>query len=137
MIECSNCHKRHRTITADQCADRSMSEKVLQDRVVGRAKRAGWKVAHAGRGWVGGTEEEGGQWVTPMSKGWPDLTLAKPGHTLLFMELKREEGIVEVEQIVWLALLNKTGNAAMVVRPRDLRDGSVATVLRLGNPLRG
>lgn len=112
-----------------------MSEKVLQDRVVGRAKRAGWKVAHAGRGWVGGTEEEGGQWVTPMAKGWPDLTLAKAGHTLIFMELKRELGEVDEEQMAWLVLLNATGNPAIVIRPSDMREKRVTAILRQGNPL--
>lgn len=113
-----------------------MSEKTLQDRVVGRAKRRGWKVAHAGRGWVGGTEAEGGQWITPMAKGWPDLTLAKEGHALLFIELKREQGTVEDDQWMWLRLLNLTGNAAIIVKPSDLRTGRVTAVLNEGKPIR-
>jgi hypothetical protein len=112
-----------------------MSEKTLQDRVVGRAKRRGWKVAHAGRGWVGGSEEEGGQWVTPMAKGWPDLTLAKEGHQLVFLELKSEEGEVDEEQWVWLRLLGLTGNKVAVIRPSHLRTGAVTTILNQGSPL--
>lgn len=133
--QCPNCGVRHRTLTFDQCVDRSMSEKTLQDRVVGRAKRRNWKVAHAGRGWVGGSESEGGQWVTPMSKGWPDLTLAKEGHKLIFIELKTEEGKVDDEQWFWLRLLNSTGNYAVIVRPSDLREGKVTAILNEGAPL--
>jgi hypothetical protein len=113
-----------------------MAEKALQASVVGRAKRRGWRVAHAGRGWVGGDEDGGGQWVTPMAKGWPDLTLAKEGHRLIFMELKREQGEVEEDQWTWLRLLNLTGNHAIVVRPSDLRSGKVTAILNEGAPLR-
>lgn len=134
---CPHCGRNHRSLTVDQCGDRRMSERTLQDRVLYRAKKYGWTAAHAGRGWVGGSEEEGGQWVTPMAKGWPDLTLAKPGHTLLFIELKREQGEVDDDQWKWLRLLNKTGNAAIIVRPSDLREKRVDRLLREGSPLGG
>lgn len=132
---CPHCGVRHRTLTPDQCLDRSMSERSLQDRVVGRAKRRGWKVAHAGKGWVGDAEKGTGTFVTPMSPGWPDLTLAKEGHALIFMELKREQGEVDEEQWFWLRLLNKTGNYAVIIRPSDLREGRVTTILNEGSPL--
>lgn len=122
-------------MTVEQCQDRTMSERTLQERVVGRAKRRGWRVAHAGRGFVGGDEDSEGRWVTPMAAGWPDLTLAKEGHTLIFIELKREQGEVDEEQWAWLRLLNLTGNAAIIVRPSDLRSGRVTAVLNEGNPL--
>lgn len=112
-----------------------MSERTLQERVVGRAKRRGWRVAHAGRGFVGGDEDSEGRWVTPMAAGWPDLTLAKEGHTLIFIELKREQGVVDEEQWAWLRLLNRTGNAAIIVRPSDLRSGKVTAILNEGNPV--
>lgn len=132
---CGNCGVKHRSLTYDQCVDRSMSEATLQDRVVGRAKRRGWKVAHAGKGWVGGSEAEGGQWVTPMSKGWPDLTLAKEGHSLIFLELKREQGEVDDDQWFWLRLLGLTGNKVGIIRPSDLREGRVTAILNEGAPL--
>lgn len=132
---CPNCGVRHRVITFEQCVDRSMSEKTLQDRVVGRAKRRNWKVAHAGRAWVGDREEGTGQFVTPMAKGWPDLTLAKEGHRLIFIELKAEEGQLDDEQWMWLRLLNSTGNYAVVVRPSDLREGRVTLILNEGAPI--
>lgn len=110
-----------------------MSEKTLQDRVVYRAKRDGWVVAHAGKGWVGDQETGTGQFVTPMSPGWPDLTLAKSGHRLIFMELKREDGVVSDEQWAWLMLLNTCGAHAIVVRPSDLRMKRVDAILRNGS----
>lgn len=114
-----------------------MSEKTLQDRVRDRAKRRGWRVAHAGRGWVGDREGGEGQFITPMAPGWPDLTLAKSGHRLIFMELKKELGEVDDEQIAWLQLLNSTGNHAIIVRPSDLREGRVTQILNEGSPING
>ncbi len=108
-----------------------MSERTLQDRVIDRAKRRHWKVAHAGRGWIGGSAEEGGQWVTPMAKGWPDLFLLKEGmpHPALAMELKRETESPDEDQVFWLRLLNACGIPAVVVRPSDLREGRVNAIL--------
>ena len=135
MIEpCPHCQVKHRLITAEECLDRSMTEKTLQDRVVGRAKRAGWTVAHAGRAWVGG-EGEAGSWITPMSPGWPDLTLAKAGHRLIFLEIKREHGEVEEVQWTWLRLLAQCGARAAIIRPSDLREGRVKAILDEGSPL--
>ena len=133
--KCPNCGVKHRSLTQQQCEDRSMSEKTLQDRVVGRAKRRGWKVAHAGRGFVGGEDGSEGRWVTPMAPGWPDLTLAKEGHRLIFLELKRELGEVDDEQWAWLRLLNLCGAKAAIIRPSDLREGRVTAILNEGSPL--
>jgi hypothetical protein len=115
--------------------DRSMSERTLQERVLGRAKRRNWKVAHAGRLWLPAKDGREGMWMTPMSPGWPDLTLAKEGHRLIFIELKTEEGKVDDEQWLWLRLLNSTGNYAVIVRPSDLREGRVNAILNEGAPL--
>lgn len=112
-----------------------MSEARLQQRVLYRARKHGWRVAHAGRGWVGGDEDSPGVVVTPMAKGWPDLTCAKSGHRLIFIELKREQGEVEPEQWEWLQLLNETGARAVIVRPSDLREGRVEAIFRGGSPL--
>jgi hypothetical protein len=132
---CPHCGRRHRTLTFDMCEDRKMSEKTLQERIKGRAKRRGWEVAHAGKGWVGDKSEGDLRMVTQMAEGWPDLTLAKPGHRLIFMELKREQGEVDDKQWYWLQLLNKTGNRAIVIRPSDLREGRVTAILEEGSPL--
>ena len=133
--QCANCGTRHRTLTFDQCVDRGWSEKKLQDSVIGRAKRRGWKVAHAGKGWVGDQESGKGQFITPMSPGWPDLTLAKEGHHLVFLELKRELGEVDDDQWFWLRLLGTTGNMVGIIRPSDLRTGKVTRILNEGAPL--
>jgi hypothetical protein len=130
---CGNCGKRHRTITAEQCIDRAMSEKKLQDSIRGRARYRGWEVAHAGKALVG--EGDDAHWITPMAEGWPDLCLAKAGHRLIFMELKKELGEVDEEQWKWLRLLNRTGNKAVVIRPSDLREGRVTEILNRGYPL--
>lgn len=132
---CPNCGKRHRTITVDECADRQMSEAKLQSRVVYRARKYGWRVAHAGRGWVGGDEDVPGVVVTPMAKGWPDLSCFKAGHRAVYLELKREQGEVEPDQVEWLQLLASTGARVGIVRPSDLRLGRVEAIFRVGSPL--
>jgi hypothetical protein len=109
-----------------------MSEKTLQDRVKGRAKARGWKVAHAGKGWVGDQETGEGQFVTPMMPGWPDLFLMNPdarSYKAFAIELKREEGVVDEKQWAVLQLLNACGIPAVVVRPSDLREGRVNAML--------
>lgn len=133
---CPHCGKRHRTLTPDQCVDRSMSEAKLQQRVLYRARKHGWKVAHAGRGQVGETADGGPMFITPMSKGWPDLACFKPGHKPVFLELKRELGEVEPEQWEWLELLGAAGCMVGILRPSDLREGRVETIFRRGAPLR-
>lgn len=107
-----------------------MSERTLQDRVVGRAKTRGWKVAHAGRGIAAFDKQGNPVFVTPMSKGWPDLFMvnSRQGRAMA-IELKREDGVVEPEQVEWLQLLNIAGIPAVVIRPSQLRDGTVNAIL--------
>lgn len=127
---CPHHNVRHRTITPDQCADRRMSERTLQDRVVDRAKRRGWKVAHAGRGIAAFDKEGSPVFVTPMSTGWPDLFMVNERQQrALAIELKREEGELSPEQVEWLQLLNLCGVPAVVIRPSQLRDGTVNAIL--------
>lgn len=134
-IRCPVCGVKHRTKTPEQCADERMSEKTLQDRVVDRAKRRGWRVMHVGRGIAAFDAEGKPVFVTAADAGWPDLTLAKAGHSLLFMELKRENGVIDEKQVEWLQLLNQTGNVAVPIRPSDLRMGRVNAILDGGRPL--
>jgi len=126
-LVCSHCGARHRSITDNDCLDRQMTEKTLQERVIGRAKRRKWVVAHAGKGWVGNE----GAIVTPMSPGWPDLMLFKPGmpHPVIAMEFKREQGVVSEDQWKWLQLMNACAIPAVVIRPSDLREGRVTAIL--------
>lgn len=130
--KCANCGVRHRTLTLEECLDRSMSESTLQDRIVGRAKRRGWTVAHAGKGWVGDAEAGTGQFITPMMPGWPDLFLLNPkarGPKAMAFELKREQGEVDEKQWEVIHLLNACGIPTVVIRPSDLREGRVTAIL--------
>lgn len=126
--KCSNCGARHRTLTTEQCKDRKMSERTLQKRVIYHAKRRGWVVAHVGRGYVGG---DGGQFVTQMTPGWPDLVLFNPKsiHPVVAMELKREQGVVADNQYQWLELFNACGIPAVIIKPNDLREGRLDAIL--------
>lgn len=135
MIDCRVCGKRHRTLTEEECGDRQMSERTLQDRVMDRAQRRGWKVAHAGRGAVSETAAGEQVWITPMSPGWPDLFMARGPYKgrparVLAIELKRETNNLEPEQIEWLQLLNAAGVPAVEVKPSDLRLGRVNAILK-------
>jgi len=122
---CPHCGVKHRTLTPDQCADRRMSEKTLQSRVVGRAKRRGWDVKHVGKGMTG----PDGVWIST-AKGFPDLFMLHEGHhEALAIELKREEGEFEPGQLEYLQLLNTCGIPAVVIRPSDLREGRVDAIL--------
>ena len=130
---CPSCKKRVRHRKGiDWCQDHTMLERTLQNRVVARAKKRHWTVAHAGKGWVGDHETGAGQFITPMAPGWPDLLLFNPnvqGYKAIAMELKREEGTVSPEQLAWLELLNRCGIPAVVIRPSDLRSGAVNAIL--------
>lgn len=112
-----------------------MSEKTLQSRVRERAKRRGWKVNHVGRGIAAFDATGNPIFVTAADPGFPDLMLAKEGHALIWIELKREDGVVSNEQVVWLQLLNRCGCRGIVVRPSDLRLGRVNTILSQGSPI--
>lgn len=125
---CPNCGHRHRRITPEMCADRSMTEKTLQNRVIAHAKKRGWKVVHVGRGFVGG---EDGQFVTQTAPGWPDLVMFNPKmpHPVIAMELKRQQGEVADLQMEWLRLFNECNIPAIIVRPFHLRVGIVDSIL--------
>jgi len=122
---CPHCGVKHRMITPDECVDRRMSEKTLQNRVVARAKRRGWDVKHVGKGLTG----VDGVWVST-AKGFPDLFMLHEGMMrVLAIELKREAGEFEPGQLEYLQLLNLCGIPAVVVRPSDLREGRVDAIL--------
>lgn len=100
-------------------------------RVIYRAKKFGWRHAHAGRalGMHGGV-------ITPMMPGWPDLVLLKPGHLPIFAELKRELGKLSPEQESVLTLLDHSFQRTFVWKPSDLRLGKVEAILREGPHVR-
>lgn len=101
-----------------------MSEKTLNDRVQYRARKRGWRIAHASR-----VETPQG-WRTAMSKGWPDLFLMRESDgRVLVIELKKELEEPDDDQLVWLALFNVCGIPAVVVKPSDLRERRVDAIL--------
>lgn len=68
-----------------------------------------------------------GRWVTPVqgdAKGWPDLALVGPGGAL-FRELKRQRGVLTLEQKHWQDVLRAAGLDVGVWRPSDLRSGRI------------
>jgi len=126
---CPHCGVRHRTLTPDQCWDRKMSEKKLQERVVDRAKRRGWDVKHVGKG-IAAFDSLGNPIYVSTAKSFPDLfMLHEVRQTVLAIELKREEGEFERGQLEYLQLLNTCGIPAVVIRPSDLRRGIVNAIL--------
>lgn len=126
---CPHCGVKHRTITSDECLDRRMSEKTLQNRVVARAKSRGWDVKHVGKGTVA-TDAEGNPIIVSSAKSFPDLFMLHRGQRrALAIELKREQGEFEEGQLEYLQLLNLCGIPAVVIRPSDLRLGRVNAIL--------
>ena len=126
---CPHCGVKHRTLTPEQCVDRRMSEKTLQSRVVGRAKRRGWDVKHVGKGTVA-SDANGNPIIVSSAKSFPDLFMLHEGmRRALAIELKREQGDFEPGQLEYLQLLNTCGIPAVVVRPSDLREGRVDAIL--------
>ena len=102
-----------------------MTEKQLQDAVLGLAKRLGWRTAHFRPALT-----QTGRWVTAVQgdgKGFPDLVLAREG-VVLFIELKSAKGRLSTEQTRW-AIHLPAGNT-FVFRPKDWLDGTIETVLR-------
>ena len=122
-------------MTVEQCKDRRLTEAKLQSRVLYRAKKYGWRIAHAQRGIVGETEDGHPIIRTSMAPGWPDIVCAKAGNRLIFMELKAQLGELDPDQLVWATLLNSCGARAIIVRPSDLREGRVDAIFRHGDPL--
>lgn len=132
---CPHCGVKHRTITADECVDRKMSEKTLQSRIVGRAKTRGWVIKHVGKG-IAGFDAQGQPIFVSTAKNFPDLFMLNPIQTgpdgkgrRLAIEVKRQLGEFEPGQLEYLQLLNACGIDAVVIRPSDLRDGTVNAIL--------
>lgn len=83
-----------------------LSEKRFQELVIAYAKSQGWKVFH--------THDS-----RKSARGFPDLVLAKTGRSVIFAELKREDGKVTESQQEWIEVLRQTGSRACVWRPGD------------------
>lgn len=107
-------------LTAQQRADRALSESDFLRQVTDLAELLGWAWVHfrpaqTQRGWR--TPVQG-----PLGKGWPDLVLVRArDRRLIFAELKREGQKPTVEQAAVLDLLGimlpRTGNHPVVEQP--------------------
>lgn len=99
----------------------SMAELNLQKHVQAIAKANGWKYHHE-------------CYSLGSDKGWPDLVLVR--ERVVYVELKKEMGIIAPEQTAWLDLLKSAGQEVYVWRPMQLINGTVERVLRNDKILR-
>lgn len=113
----------------------TMSESDLLACVVDLAKATGWRVAHFR------PARTAHGWRTPMvgDPGWPDLVLAHPRHSTLFVELKSASGRVSPAQREWLALLNEIDaetdtHTAQVWTPAEWPEPILSILQRKGEP---
>jgi hypothetical protein len=101
---------------------RAMSEAELQTLVIDLARHLGWLVHH-----VRPAMRQSGGYSTPIQghKGYPDLTLAKPGR-LLIPELKSQVGRCSPEQRAWADALDPYYR---LWRPADWLSGVIRSEL--------
>lgn len=126
---CPHCGVKHRTKTPDDCLDERMSEKTLMQRARGRAERRGWDVKHVGKG-IAAFDAEGKAIFVSTAKSMPDFFMLNKGQRRrLAIEFKRQKGTFEEGQLEYLQLLNWCGIPAVVIRPSDLRDGTLDAIL--------
>jgi hypothetical protein len=109
-------------LTAQDRADREVTEAALQLRIVETAAWLGWHSAH----WRA-LQNRRGIWQVPveggLGKGWPDLTLLHPDRRrIIFAELKRQEKPLEPDQERVLGMLRQ------LVGPREVGGIVVPTV---------
>lgn len=107
-----------------------MSGKQLQDSIVEEAHALGYIAAHFTAAPV-----RPGVFVTTHlydGKGFPDLVLvSERRRRILFIEVKGDgDRVRTVEQGAWIAALEAAGGEIYVVKPKDLRDGTVTRILK-------
>lgn len=108
----------------------TLSGKQLQDAIVDEARTLGYRVAHFTPAQV-----RPGVFVTKYAydgKGFPDLVLVSGRRRrVLFLEIKgRGDRIRDEAQQVWLDELAAAGAEVYLVKPKDLRDGTVTRILK-------
>lgn len=101
-------------LTNEERQFRTVTEKQLQGRVLDMARLYGWLVAHFHDS---RRQVKPGVFVGDKdAAGFPDLVLVRPPE-VMFVELKRELGVVSDAQEQWLTALRASGLEAHVVRP--------------------
>jgi hypothetical protein len=106
---------RHRVLTDEERWLRTKTEAEFSQEIIDAAEVGGWLWYH--------THDS-----RRSPKGFPDLTLVR-GHELIFLEVKKQTGVVTPEQQEWIDRLSsvessstispRPGVVAMVVRPSD------------------
>jgi hypothetical protein len=94
-----------------------MTEAELKRIVVRAAQNWGWSVHE--------TPQIKPRRPVKSDAGYPDLTIAKEPHRVLWLELKAEEGRLTDEQMHWKALLG-----SYVIRPSDVVSGYLMELLK-------
>lgn len=106
---------------------RRRAEAEYQRQLIDLGETMGYRVMHV-RPTVAGLGPRNQRWQTATSvKGWPDLTLWKPGRFVM-LELKAHDGRLEPHQERILRSLVDAGIDAAVTWPWELE--AVATLLR-------
>lgn len=120
-----------RRLTDEERAFRAISEKEHQAEVCRHAETYGWSWRHfhdSRREVV----RKGGKRLVIGDKdaaGWPDLVIVRPPE-ILFVECKKETGVVSPDQEEWLGYLRDCGLEVFVSRPSGLEE----IVRRLARP---
>lgn len=106
-----------------------MTEAELQGLVIDMAQARGWMVRPSSQGsQTRNSRVRASQVAT--AGGFPDLVLARDGE-VLFLELKKQDGKLSLEQVAWsMALPSNSGPIHYeVIRPSDLSRGRVEELL--------
>lgn len=94
-----------------------VSEAEFQKAVIQLARLHRWRVMHTQPAQI-----RPGKWVTPNSgdQGFPDLVMTHAYRGTIFVELKKDKGIVSECQWDWINALEDSGQEVHVWRPKDL-----------------
>ena len=95
-----------------------ISEAEFQKAVIQLAKLHGWRVMHTQPAQI-----RPGKWITPNTgnQGFPDLVMSHPYRGTIFVELKKDKGVVSELQWDWINSLEDSGEEVHVWRPKDLQ----------------
>ena len=95
-----------------------ISEAEFQKAVISLAKLHGWRVMHTQPAQI-----RPGKWITPNTgnQGFPDLVMSHPYRGTIFVELKKDKGVVSELQWDWINSLEDSGEEVHVWRPKDLQ----------------
>lgn len=103
-----------------------MTEHEFQSAIIELARLLGYRVAHfrpakTAHGWRTAVAADG--------KGYPDLTMAKPGR-LIFAECKSAAGRLADEQRAWISVLAAAGTEVYVWQAGTTTMQDVAAILQ-------